>query len=163
MKLNYYIKLDKGYKKSLEYYYTKNLGIGAVGMFLFCTFVIAGAWGKMDHIVIFNIYVICFMIASSFYFWPLIQVRENLLIISVFKKFRNIPVNKRLFMRSKLILLIRFSVCFYIPVQIMHFIGLLRTDTSYLSIIGFWPLGAMLIVACVQYLYMRFRARDFME
>ena len=155
--------MDKYYKKSLEHYDTKNLGIGGVGMFLFCTFVLAGSWRVMDHIAIFNIYVICCMIASSLYFWPLIQVRENLLIVSIFKKYKNIPIDKKLFARAKLIRLIRFSICFYIPFQMMHFIGLLRTDTSSLSIIGFWPLGATLISIGVQYLYMRFMSRNFME
>jgi len=163
MKLLYYLKRDKSYKKNLEYYDTKNLGIGGVGMFLFCTFVLAGSWRMMDHIVVFNIYVICCLIASSLYFWPLIQVRENLLIVSVFKKYKNIPIDKKLFARAKLILLIRFSICFYIPIQIIHFIGLMRTDTSSLSITGFWPLGATLISIGVQCLYMRFMSRNFIE
>lgn len=155
--------MDKNYKKSLEYYDTKNLGIGGVGMFLFCTFVLAGSWRTMDNIIVLNIYIICCIIASSFYFWPLIQVRENLLIVSIFKKYKSMPIDKKLFVRAKLILLIRFSICFYIPLQMMHFIGLMRTETPYLSIIGFWPLGATLISICVQYLYMRFLSRDFRE
>jgi Na+/melibiose symporter-like transporter len=154
--------MDKSYKKNLEYYDTKNLGIGGVVMFLFCTFVLAGSFGEMDHIAIFNIYVICCLIASSLYFWPLIQVRENLLIVSIFKKYKNMPIDKKLFARAKLILLIRFSICFYIPIQIIHFIGLSRTDTSYLSFTGFWPLGATLISIVVQYLYMRFMSRNYM-
>lgn len=163
MKLSYYVKMDKYYKKSLEYYDVKNLGIGCVGMFLFCTFFIAAAWRKMDHIIVLNIYVICCLIASSFYFWPLVQVRENLFIVSIFKKYKNAPIDKKLFRRAKLILLIRYSICFYIPIQIIHYIGLMRTDTPQLSIIGFWPVIASLISIIVQYLYMRILSRDFME
>jgi len=139
MDLRTYIKLDKYYKKSLESYYPRNLCIGAVGMFLFCVFVVAGAFGMMDRIYVFYIYAICFLAATSLYFWPLIEVRENIFTVSLFKKFRNAPVNKKLFARAKLILLIRFSVLFYLPVQIMHFVGLNRTDTPQLSITGFWP------------------------
>lgn len=160
MNLRTYIKMDKNYKKSLEYYYTKNLGIGAVGMFLFSVFVVAGGLGMMDRAFVFNIYIISFLIATSLYFWPLIQVRENIYVTSLFKKFRNAPVDKKLFVRAKLILLIRFSVLFYIPVQIMHFIGLNRTNTPHLSINGFRPLAAMFISVIFQYIYMKLRARD---
>lgn len=160
MKLRDYMKLDNNYKKSREYYYPQNLGIGAIGMLLFCVFAVAGAFGMMDRVFVFSIYVLCFMAATSLYFWPLIQVRENNIEVSIIKKFRNIPINRSLFVKAKLILLIRFSVLFYVPVQIMHFIGLSRTDTPRLSATGFWPLAAMLISLLFQYLYMRFRARD---
>ncbi len=163
MKLFYYIKLDKNYKKSLLYHDVKNLGIGGVGMFLFSTFVLAGSWRVMDNLAVFNIYVICCLIATSLYFWPLLQIRENLANVSIFKKYKSMPIDKKLFIRAKLLLLIRFSICFYIPLQIMHFIGLQRTDTPSLSLIGFWPLGATFLSIVAQYLYMRLRARDFME
>jgi hypothetical protein len=161
MNLRGYINLDKKYKKSLNYYYTKNLGIGAVGMFLFCTFVIAAGLRLMDHIVVFNIYLICFLIATSLYFWPLVQVRENIFVVSIFKKFRNAPINKKLFIRAKLILLNRFAVLFYVPVQVMHIIGLKRTETPHLSLVAFWPMSSMIFSIVFQYIYMRFRARDF--
>lgn len=163
MKLRTYIKLDRNYKKSLEYYYTKNLGIWAVGMFLFSVFVVAGALGLMDRTFVFHIYIICFLTATSLYFWPLIQVREGNFIVSVFRKFRSVPVDIKLLIRAKFILLIRFSALFYIPVQILHFICLKRTDTPCLSITGFWPLAAMLISVIFQYVYMRLRARDLRE
>jgi|GEM_PF-1364925 len=163
MDLRTYIKLDKEYKKSLESYYPRNLCIGAVGMFLFCMFVVAGAFGLMDRTFVFNIYIICFIIATSLYFWPLIQVRENFFTVSIFRKFRNAPINKKLFIRAKLILMIRFSVLFYIPVQILHFIGLNRTDTSCLSITGFWPLCAMVTAVAFQLLYMKIRVRELMN
>lgn len=159
MRLSGYIKADKDFKKGMEHYDTKNLGIAAVGMFLFCTFVLAGSSGVMDHIAVFNIYIICFLVASSIYIWPLIHVREKDGIISIFKKYRSIPINKKIFIRAKGILLIRFSILFYIPIQIMHFIGLMRTNTPAISFIGFWPLVATVISICIQYLYMRFQAR----
>jgi len=160
MNLRTYMKLDINYKKGLENYYIRNMLIAAVGLFLFCFFIIAGAFGMMDKLYVFNIYLLCFLSATSLYFWPLIQVRENFYIASIFKKFRNAPINKRLFIRAKLLLLIRFSVLLYIPVQIAHFIGLKSTETSQLSITGFWPLAALLVSLLFQYLYMRFRARD---
>lgn len=156
-----YIKFDINYKKSLKYYYPKNLGIGAVGMFLFSTFVIAGGLRLMDHIAVLCIYLICFLIATSLYFWPLIQVGESFYVVSIFNKFKNAPINKKLFIRSKIFLLTRFSVLLYIPVQAMHFIGLKRTQTPQISLVGFWPLGSMILTVVVQYLYMRMRARDF--
>lgn len=163
MNLRAYIKLDQSYKKSLEYYYTKNLGIGIVGMFLFCFFVIVGAFKMIDRLFVFNVYLICFLIATSMYFWPLIQVRENFFIASIFSKFSNIPINKSLFIRSKLLLLIRFAVLFYIPVQLVHFICLKITDTPLISITGLWPLAAMLLSLAFQYIYMKIRARDLKE
>lgn len=159
MKLSGYIKMDKDFKKGMEYYDTKNLGIAAVGMFLFCTFVLAGSFNIMDHIVVLNIYIICFLVASSLYIWPLVHVREKDGIISIFKKYRSIPINKRMFIRAKVILLVRFSIIFYLPIQVMHFIGLMRTNTPEMSIVGFWPLVATVVSICVQYLYMRFQAR----
>ena len=161
MNLQGYIKLDKNYIRSLRYYYSRNLGIGAVGMFLFCTFVIAGGLKMMDNIVVLYIYLICFFVASSLYFWPLIQVKENASVASIFNKFRNIPVNKKLFIRAKFFLLARFAVLFYIPVQIMHFIGLNRTVTPIISITGIWPLGALILTVIIQYTLLILRARDF--
>jgi len=163
MNLRNYIKLDKDYKKNLEYYYPRNLCIGAVAMFLFCVFVIAGALKMMDKSFVFHIYIVSFLVATSLYFWPFIQVRENFLTVSIFKKFNNVPINKKLFIRAKFVLLIRFSVLFYIPVQVMHFIGLKRTETPFLSITGFWPLAAMLIGFIFQYICMKIRIRDFNE
>lgn len=93
------MKLDNNYKKSREYYYPQNLGIGAIGMLLFCVFAVAGAFGMMDRVFVFSIYVICFMTATSLYFWPLIQVRENNIEVSIIKKFRNIPINRSLFVK----------------------------------------------------------------
>lgn len=159
MKLSAYIKMDKKFKKGMEYYDTKNLGIAAVGMFLFSTFVLASGFGAMDHIIVFNIYIICFLVASSLYFWPLIHVREKHGIVSIFTKYRSIPINKKTFIRAKVLVLIRFSIFFCIPIQIMHFIGLKRTNTPTMSIIGFWPLLATVISIVIQYLYMRFQAR----
>jgi len=127
---------------------------------LFSVFVVAGGLKLMDRFFVFNIYIICFLTATSLYFWPLIQIRENIFIVSIFKKFKNAPIDKRLFVRSKLVMLMRFSILFYIPVQIMHFIGLNRTKTPQLSVTGFWPLIAMILTFIFQYGYMKFRARD---
>ena len=163
MRFSQYVKLDKAYKKSrIVAYDLKNLGIAAVGFFIFCNFVVAGGLGERDHIFVFNIYVISCLIASSLYIWPLIHVKEGGIAVSIFKKFQNIPINKNYFINAKLFVLIRFSILFYIPMQIMHFIGLNRTKTDHLSITGFWPLLASIISICVQYIYMRFQSRDFM-
>lgn len=163
MKFSQYIKTDKAYKKSIVIIHdVKNLCIGGVGMFLFCTFIIAAGLSVMDHMGVLYIYLICSFVASSLYFWPLIHVKEGSIVVSIFKKFQSIPIDKRTFINAKLFLLMRFSFIFYIPMQIMHFVGLMRTDTYYISVTGFWPLIATVISVGVQYIYMKFQSRNFM-
>lgn len=162
MRLSKYISLDRNYRKSLINTDIKNLGIGCVGMFLFSSFLLNWSFHSMDHMAVFSIYLVCFTVAEAFYIVPLILVYEGGY-ISVFQKYKNIPIDKRLFFRSKLILLTRFSLFFCIPVQLFHLWGLNRTDTPYLSIIGFWPVIAMALTLLAQYIYIRILARNFME
>ncbi len=157
-----YIRLDRNYRKSLVNTDIRNLGIGVVGMILFSSFTLNWALRTMDHPAVFILYLICFSVAQFFYIRPLIMVYEGGY-VSVFKKYKNVPINKRLFLRSKLLLLTRFSVFFCLPVQLFHFWGLNRTDTPHLGIVGFWPLTSMLITLFVQFIFISILARDFQK
>ena len=162
MRLSKYISLDKNYKSSLINAEIRSLGIGCVGMFLFCSFVMNWAFCSMDSWIIFGIYLTCFTIAEALYIYPLVTVYEEGY-VSIFHKYKNMPIDKHLFFRSKLLLLARFSILFYIPVQLLHFWGLDRTDTPNISIIGFWPVLALILTLFLQYIYLRILARNFVE
>ncbi|MGB4659084.1 MAG: hypothetical protein WBI07_07890 [Mobilitalea sp.] len=162
MRLSKYIALDKKYKSSLINTDIRNLGIGCVGMVLFCSFVLNWALHSMDHLIIFGVYLTCFTLAEAFYIYPLVMVYEEGY-VPVFRKYKNLPIDKHLFFRSKFLLLIRFSILFYLPVQLLHFWGLERTNTPYISLTGFWPISAMALTLFVQYIYIRILARDFMN
>lgn len=154
-----YIRMDRTYRRNLTNIDVRNLAIGGIGMFLFSSFVLNWGLRTMDRIAIFFIYLVCFTLAQYFYIYPLIMVFEGGY-VSIFKKFKNIPINKRLFVNSKLILLTKFSIYYCLPVQLLHFWGLERTDTPSMSIIGFWPVIAMILTLCVQCIYIRILARD---
>lgn len=160
MKLTKYIRMDKAYRNRLLNTDIRNLGIGAVGMFLFSSFVLNWGLCSMDHIVVLYIYLICFTIAQTLYIHPLIMVYEGGY-VSVFRKYKNIPINKRLFVDSKLILLTRFAIFFSIPVQLLHFWGLERTDTPMLGIIGLWPMVALIVTLFIQIIFIKILARSF--
>ena len=162
MKLSQYITLDKDYKSGLVNTDIRNLGIGCVGMFLFCSFVLNWAFHSMDNIIILGIYLACFTIAEVFYIYPLVMVYEGGY-VPIFRKYKNMPINKHLFFRSKLVLLTRFSILFCIPVQLLHFWGLERTQTPTISFIGFWPVLALFLTLFAQYIYLRIIARNFVE
>lgn len=162
MRLSKYITLDKNYKYSLINSDIRNLGIGCVAMVLFCNFVLNWALRTMDQNIIFGVYLICFTIAEAFYIYPLVMVYEEGY-VPIFYKYKNMPIDKHLFFRSKLFLLTRFSILFCIPVQLLHFWGLDRTDTPYISLIGFWPLLALVLTLFAQYIYLRILARNFLD
>lgn len=162
MRLSKYIALDKKYKSGLIYTSVRDLGIGCIGMVLFCSFVLSWALHTMDHMIIFFVYLACFTIAEAFYLYPLVMVYEGGY-VSIFHKYKNIPIDKHLFFRSKFILLLRFSILFYIPVQLLHFWGLDRTDTPDFSLIGFWPVLALVLTLFAQYIYLRILAREFVN
>lgn len=160
MKLSEYIRLDHNYKYSLINTDIRSLGIGCVGMAVFCGSILNWGFRTTDHISVLIFYMICFSVAQAFFIYPLVMVFEEGY-TSIFKKFKNIPINKRLFFRSKLLLLTRFTILFCIPVQLFHFWGLTRTNTSYLSITGFWPVLVMLVSLLAQYFYLRLLTRKF--
>lgn len=162
MKLTKYIRMDKVFRNSLLNTDIRNLGIGIVGLVLFSSFILNWGLCSMDHMAVFIVYLICFSIAQTLYIYPLVMVYEGGY-VSVFRKYKNIPINKRLFVDSKLILLTRFSIFFSIPVQLLHFWGLERTDTPMLGMIGLWPMIALTITLLLQIVFIRILARDFWE
>lgn len=162
MRLSDYIRLDKNFKYKLINTDLRSLGIGCVGMAIFCCFLINWSWRTIDHAGVFYFYLICFAIAELLYIYPLVLVYEDGY-IPIFQKYKNIPINKRLFFYSKLLLLVRFSLLFCIPVQLFHLWGISRTSTPYLSMIGFWPVLSMLITLLVLYICLRILAHNFTD
>ncbi len=159
MKQSVYLQLDKLHRKKLISTDIRNLGIGIVGLVLFSGFILNLGLCTMDHLPVFSFYAVCFLVAQSFYISPLIMVYEEGY-VSIFKKYKNVPINKHLFLQSKFILLMKFSVLFFLPVQLLHFAGLTRTSTPLISITGFWPAFAMAGAVFLQLIFIRIMARE---
>ncbi len=159
MKISVYLQLDKLHRKKLLTTDIRNLGIGVVGLILFSGFILNLGLCTIDKSPVFVFYLTCFIVAQSFYISPLITVYEERY-VSIFKKYKNVPIDKHLFLQSKYILLTKFSLLFVLPVQLLHFAGLVRTDTALISVTGFWPILAMAASLLVQLVFVRIMARE---